>query len=195
MPEIRAGYDVLFDRIKNALALYADEQAQADPLLGFDVFVDYYRVMPQSRAGALCVLYIGNLEPDARKSGARVHFGYQIQYIIECHALGARTVGSPDIRGDVAAGARLRFLIHQVLSALFLPENIDFSFAAGIIGARPAARVEPIFPDAQQIERPIASARITLEIQMTWDPTRITGPDLEQLYVDAGRFQALYGYN
>jgi hypothetical protein len=194
MPTSRAGYDILFDRIKEALAKHADTEAQTDVSLGFDVYAEYARIMPPNKMGAYVVLFLGSLEPEARRSAARVHFGYTVNYSIECYALGKRTPGSHDTRGDEAAGMRLLHLVHQVLTALYLPENTDFGFKPGVIAARPSARVEMFLPPEQHTERVIAAARVNLDVGISWDPARATGPELEEIAVDAGRFSALYGY-
>lgn len=190
----RGGFDIAFDAIVTQLEAFSTAEVAAGQD-GYTVRPDAYRYQ-QLSPGAYVFLYQSNLTPQTRQTARAVHFEYDIEYIIDLlveHKGDAS--GASYKRGDKLAGERLRHLEQQVIVALTDPSWYDMGLAAGTIGKRPLPRFEPLPPEiANQGERPLIGARAYMEISMAWDPTRLTGTDLEQLHVDAGHFAALYEY-
>ncbi|MFW5776812.1 MAG: hypothetical protein ACOCZB_05940 [Spirochaetota bacterium] len=190
----RGGFDVAFDRIVTQLeAFSATEVAAGED--GYTVRPDAYRYQTLS-PGAYVFLYQSNLTPQSRQTARAVHFEYDIEYIMDLlvEHKGASSGGAYS-RADALAGERLRYLEQQVIVAMTDPAWYDMGFEKGVVGKRPLPRFEPLPPEiANQGERPLIGARAWMEISLAWDPTRLTGTDLEQLHVDAGRFAALYEY-
>ena len=191
----RGVFDVAFDRIVTQLEAFSTIDALLDPAFAFTVTPDAFRYQSLS-PGAYIYLYQSNLTPEIRRSGRAVHFAYEIEYIMDLlvEHKGDKS-GAQYERGDKLAGERLRYLEQQVIIAMTDTEFYDMGFATGVVGKRPLPRFEPLPPElANQGERPLIGARAWMEIGLSWDSERVTGPDLDELSVDAGRFSALFEY-
>lgn len=193
MPEYRGGFDIVYDKIKEALETYATAQAIVDPSYNFTVYQDYYRWQIPQTAGAYVYMYMGSLTPDG-KGAAYGHYEYTAQYILDLLALAAGSASpSTYTRADAAAGSRLRYLIQQTMQTLYGASNIFLDQSIGTIKNRPMLRVEPLQLDGQQTEKIIAAARLTMEVSYAFEPTDQTeGIILQSVFVDADRFTALF---
>lgn len=190
----RGGFDLAFDALVARLEAFSTEEVTAEQD-GYTVRPDAYRYQSLS-PGAYVFVYQSNLTPQTGRTARGVHYEYDIEYILDLvveHKGSA--AGSTYARGDKLAGERLRYLEQQVIVAVTDPAWYDMTLGEGNVGKRPLPRFEPLPPEiANQGERPLIGARGYMEISMAWDPTRLTGTDLAQLHVDAGRFAALYEY-
>jgi hypothetical protein len=188
----RGGFDIALDNIDTALEAYSAEEVGIDPTLGFTVEADAYRYQ-NIPPGAYVYSYLGPLNPTPSRSAAYKHHEYDVEYWLDLivESQGSKA-GAAYTRADAAAGLRLRYLIQQVLATLLRPENADLSLPPGTLDGRPMPRFEPLPPEMQIGERPIIGARGILSLHMAWDPTLLTGPALDSIDVDAGRFAALY---
>lgn len=191
MAEVRGGFDVLMDNIETILTDYATAQKAIDAGYDYSVLVDYYRNFNANTPGAYVFLALGAINPDQGKSAAQGFYQYTAQYFIDCVV---NKPGSSGERGDEAAGARLRYLIQQVLNALHAAGKYNLDMPAGSIARRPMIQIQPLPPEMQMGERPIVGARLTMEVGLAWEPDRIEGTAIDSISVDASRWQALYEY-
>jgi hypothetical protein len=195
MSDPRGSFDIAVDRIVTVLENYSTTDAVNDPSYAFEVQPDYYRTHLPSQTGAHVFVYLGPVTPQAQRSATVAHYTYTANYYLDCVVVAKGKTGAQYERGDKLAGERLRYLIQQVLTALDPARNHDLGLSDYEVGKRPMPRIEPLPPDIQQGERPIAGARITLELPLVWEPTKLTGTDLEQIDVSSGGyFDALFDY-
>ncbi len=121
-----------------------------------------------------------------------MHYAYEANYNIDCVALGKGTQGAEYTRGDEAAGIRLRYLIQQVLNALYPKDNMQFGFPVGTLNGRRMLQINPLPPEMQLGERPIVGARLTLTLGMAFEPGTLAGDTLTDIYVTADKWAALF---
>ena len=196
MADPRGVYDLVFDKIVTALETFSAEDVLVDPTYAFTVEPDYYRDLP-SAEGAYVLAYLGPMTFVPRASSVMTQHQLDVTYYLDMVAIAKGDgTGATYRQGYAVAGARLRYLIQQVQTALQRPDVLpDWGLPAGTIGKRPHPRIEPLDPDTERrIEQPIAAARMTLQMEMAWDPTEIEGTPFAELSVDTGYFAALYGY-
>lgn len=189
----RAPWDVLFDNIVSRLEAYSAASPAGER---FDVMPDSYRTIGSLDNGAHVLVYLGPLDPDSRSSAQGKSYHYSVQYYIDCIALGARQrkAAEDDVSSERAAGVRMRYLIEQVMKALWNPNDFSLGLATNWVGRRPPPSIEPLPPDMQRGERAIAGARVTMSVELTWEPVELTSTAIDQISVDAGRWSALYDY-
>lgn len=187
---VKGGFDVAFDNIKSILEVYSAAQPADER---FTVQADYYRNLPAS-AGAYVFLYLGSINPDSSRSVRNVHFAYDVDYVLDLIAFGLGTQGAQYTPADEAAGIRFRFLMQQVLNALYQKENVDLSLPTGSLSKKPMIRIEPFPPEMQMQlgESPIAGARMTLTLGMAWEPGFLAGDELTDISVTADKWSALF---
>lgn len=183
---VRGGFDIAFDNILSILETYSAAQPTDEQ---FAVFPDYYRNFPAGKSGAFVFLYMGPISPTSQVGQA--YFAYDVDYNLDLVALGKGTQGVLYSRADKAAGIRLRYLIQQVLVALFQADNRNLNLPAGTVSKKPMLRIEPLPPEMQMSERPIVGARLTLSLGLAWEPDALTGEDLTDIYVTADKWSAL----
>jgi hypothetical protein len=193
MPEIRGGYDVLFDNIVGYLEAHAAAENAIDPLRNFTVRPDHYRIHNVGTPGAFVFPTMGSIDPEPQKSANQRYFAYHVNFAFDLIVEGQATRDGEGTvtASDVAAGKRLRYLIQQMLDAVHAAPR-DMGLAAGSIAGRPMMRFEPLPPDMQQGEKAVIGARMTLTIGMAWEPAGSVGTALESIYVDASQWQALF---
>ena len=184
----KGGFDVAFDNIRAILEAYSAAQPADER---FDVLPDYYRNFPAS-AGAYVFLYLGAINPDIGRSAGNVYYAYDVDYGLDLIALGKGTQGAEYTRADEAAGIRLRYLIQQILNALYQPDNMNLGFPTGTLRGRPLLQINPLPPEMQIGERPIVGARLTLTLGMAYEPGTLAGETLTDIYVTADKWAALF---
>ena len=182
----QGNFDILFGNLITILEAYSAAQITAER---FTVYPDFYRDFPANANIANVFLYMGEITPT--KQGNQAYFEYDAKYILDLVTLGKGTQGGTYSRADAAAGARLRILIQQVLTALFPVDNRNLSLSAGLVGSKPLAQITPLPPDMLKSERPIAGARLTLTVGLAWEPTPLTGDALTAVSVTADIWSAL----
>ncbi len=184
----KGGFDVAFDNIKSILETYSAAQPEDEQYI---ILADYYRNFPAS-AGAYVFLYLGPIIPDPRRSAGNVHYAYDVDYGLDLIALGKGAQGAEYTRADEAAGIRLRYLIQQVLNALYPKDNMQLGFPPGTLRGRPLLQINPLPPEMQIGERPIVGARLTLSLGMAWEPGLLAGDALTDINVTADKWSALF---
>ena len=182
----QGGFDVLFGNIKSILETYSTAQIAAEQ---FTVYPDFYRNFPASMDIANVFMYMGDLTPG--KQAGQAYFNYDVRYFLDLIVLGKGTQGGTYSRADEAAGARLRILIQQVLTALFPIDNRNLDMPAGTVSGKPFAVVTPLPPDMLKSERTIAGARLILNVGLAWEPTPLVGDTLTAVSVTADIWSAL----
>lgn len=191
MSEVRGDYDVLFDNLIDYLRSYATAESAVDSLRNYSVFEDFYTTLPAD-PGAYVFPTLGAITPDRSKSSSQAYMAYDVDYPFDLIVKGRATrSGSVITRADAAAGARLRYLIQQMLNAIH-SAPWDMGLPRGSIASRPMMRFEPLPPDMQKSEESVIGARMTLTVGMAWKPIGPVGTALESVYVDASQWKALY---
>lgn len=190
-----ADFDTVFTKIKNALETYSSEQDAADQ---YTVYPDYHRNISGISDGAYVFLYLAPITFQREKGGAQVHFPVDVTYYLDLVVIGKGSAGTSYQQASEVAGARLRVLMDQVLTALYRPESIDLDMPVGTFSSKPFPRIEPLPPEALQTERFVSAARLTLEIGMAWEPARAEGEPLDSILVEddetVNRWSALFEY-
>lgn len=182
----QGNFDILYGKIKDVLIAYSAAQIAAER---FTTYPDFYRNFPANADIANVFFYMGDINPT--KQAGQAHFEYDATYIIDLIALGKGTQGGTYSRGDEAAGARLRILIQQVLTALFPVDDQWLGMGAGVISKKAFPSISPLPPDMLKIERPIAGARMTFTVGLAWEPTPLVGVELDSISVTADIWSAL----
>lgn len=196
MAEVRGTFDQILDQIVTTLETYEAEQILVDASYAYTVEPDYYRGFP-AEAGAYVFVYMGPIVFEASGTARATQHAVNVTYYIDMVSVSkGDDRGVSYERGDKLAGERNRYLMQQVMTALYRPDSFpDLGMPIGTIAKRKVPRIEPLEPDDERkLERPVAGARMTMDMDMAWDPTEVTGPTFAQLHVDAGRFAALYDY-
>ncbi len=185
----QGGFDVAFDNIKSILEIYSAAQPEEEQ---FILKADYYRNYTSLPAGAHVFLYLGPIIPDPRSSARNVHFAYDVDYVLDLIALGKGTQGAEYTRADEAAGIRFRYLVQQILNALYQPDKPNLGLPQGTLSKKPMLRIDPLPPEMQIGERPIVGARLILTLGMAWEPGVLAGDALTDINVTADKWSALF---
>jgi len=185
-------FDTAFGKIIAALNTFSAEEKVINAAYEFVVKPDYYRTANALPNKAHVFVYLGPITPEVGKTGAHRHYAFTASYYLDLIVPAKGTQGDTYTRADEAAGARLRYLIQQVLIALFRPNDRNLDMAEGTISGRPFPRIEPLPPEMQTGERPIAGARMTLDLGLAWEPGDLSGTAIDSIDVDASLFEALY---
>lgn len=186
----KGAFDSLFDRIVLLLKSYSDEQEET---YQFQVKPDYYRNLFSSTTGAFVFPYFNGLMP-GQKAGCIGYLEQTVNFMIDLFVFtkGTAVDGESYSRADEAAGARLRYLIQQVLTALYSNDTPDFNSDSGIIGKISNPSVTPVPPERleQAGERAFAAARMTFSATVAFEPTELEGEALEAISVTADLWSA-----
>lgn len=185
----RERFDVLFDNIVTRLESYATAQAGIEISLGFRVIPDNMRAIGENQYPAWVLPRIDRLTFDAEQSAVGQEWGVTAAYALDCIVRS----GASNKRAGEEAGKRLRYLITQVVRALWNRDDWMLGMSSGEIH-RAVPTVDMIPPETIATEKAIVGATVTLEASMTWQILGAAGEPFESLHVDAGRFEALYEY-
>lgn len=173
-------FDTLYSNIVSILEAYSAASPTAEQ---FNVYDNYMRAFPNDDSIANVFVYLGPMNP--KEHAGTTFFQNEWNYYIDLIAKkqGDNT-GAEYSRADQAAGVRLRCLIQQVLSALYTADNWKLGMSAGQIGNKMMLRVDPLGPDDPRMtEKVIAAARLTLTVELVFEPTLLTGVDLDSILV------------
>jgi len=177
-------FDVVFDAIKSTLESYNSTQ---DPEDQFNVYADWYRMFPASGSGVNVFLYLGSIVPTERT----LHYDeYSVTYFIDLIVSAKGKTGSTYNRADEAAGIRFRGLVQQMMEALKSNDNYGLGTDPGTIG-KFEMRIDPLSPEQQTTEQQVAAGRVTLTASMCYQPSEISGIDLESILITADKWSAL----
>jgi hypothetical protein len=175
----------MFDKIKEALENYSAAQTVAER---FTVSPDRMREVPNDDTVAKVFLYLGSINPE----GQTVH-GYtqvKVQYYVDMLVRKKASLSEGvQTAAHAAAGIRLRYLIAQVMEALYPSGSRLLGMTAGSIATK-EFNVNPMMPD--EVGEPgLAAARLTLTVGLPWEPSEVTGTDLAAINVTADKWSAL----
>jgi hypothetical protein len=182
-------YDTLFDNIVSRLETAATAEVGADATLGFEVLPDNIRSIGEATYPAWVLPRVDNLSFETDTSAVAQDFGVTASYAIDCIV---RT-GKTSQRAGRVAGARLRYLVTQVIRALWVRTDWDLGMTENIHRAQPRTNWVP--PEIQTGQQAVIGATVTLEAGLTWSLVEPTGPSIDSIDVDVpGWFAALYEY-
>jgi hypothetical protein len=131
---------------------------------------------------------VEGLEFDTDTSAVAEEFGVTATYAIDCIVRAGKTTQT----AGQEAFERLRYLVTQVIRALWLRDNWDLDMPVHIHRALP--RTNWIPPEIQTGERAIIGATVTLEAGLTWKLTEPTGADITRIDVDGGMYETIHEY-
>lgn len=190
----RAPFDIAFDGIVSALTTFSAGEPVADR---FTVVESDYRSQPPRNAGAYVYAYLGPITPERGRSASFVYDHQRVEYWLDCVAMaGNKADGEDRMKGTVAASARARYLIHQVLNALAFADEEYFGLNKNQIGSKRLQRIDNFTPEGQQGERILVAHRIVLDMELPWEPTRREGVAIDRIEVeDPERWKALFDYS
>ena len=185
----RGTFDLLFDSIVAALQAGSKE---APPEEQYGVHADRLRELPArdtSRQIANTYVYLGRLDRDKRSSTQReMTATYYVDLEVRSRS---RMKGGASMMADEAGGIRLRYLMQQVIVALFGGEPY-LGLEPGTIGKIDFS-IEAYTPDEQESESIIVGSRMTITATVAYEPTEATGTPIDGVSVDASRWQMLIG--
>ena len=200
MSDVREGFDIAFDRVVARLEAYASQEAGVDPARAFVVVPDNTSdVGAASDDPAVVFAYAAELAfKDDQTSSPRA-MAYEAMYYLDCVCtVPSGTTYPTPAAADLAIGARLRYLVTQVIRALWTPAGWDFDFPVGTVGrlAQPQVTMfwgEPSsWGDPRHGVHPARRRRIVLTADLVWDVGEVQGVPLNELHVDTGRWSGLY---
>lgn len=186
----RERFDVLFDNIVTRLESYATAQAGIDAALGFRVIPDNVRVIGELSGAAAVIPRLDRLDFQDGQSAVGQEWQIEASYAVDCIV---KIGSSATKRAGEEAGARLRYLITQVIRALWNRDDWDLGMTLGQIG-RGSPNVQPLMNEIAQTEKAIMGATVELSASMMWEILGAAGEPFTSLDVDAGRWSALYEY-
>jgi len=174
-------FDTLYSNLITILETYSAAQSAGNK---FDVYDNYMRTFPADSSIASVFCYLGSMNPTQQAGTTFYQESWNYYFDLIAKKKGTVSEGALTVRADKAAGARLRFLIQQVKSALYTADDWKLSMANGKIGNKAMLRVDPLGPDDPRMtERVIAAARLTLTIETVFEPTLLTGTAMDSVLI------------
>jgi hypothetical protein len=183
----KADFDTVFDNIKTILETYSAAQPAAER---FIVWPDRFRDLPTNDTVAHVIQHMGDISVDSQTTGGEMELSVKYHFDLLVRAKGTRTDGAYTERASQAAGVRIRYLVHQLLSALFAAGTYDLSLASGKIGSKEYTGFTPLFPE-EIGERGLAAGRLTISVATEWTPTAAAGTAIDGISVTADKWSAL----
>jgi hypothetical protein len=182
----KATFDIFFDNLISVLETYSAAQPSGER---FMVYPDRLRDMPASTDVAQVYPYLASITPTDETTQGYTQYDavYWIDLVVK--SKGTRS-GAAYTDGDEAAGIRLRYLIKQVIEALFPVGNRRLNLPGGAMAKKGfSASILPL--KMQSAERAESAARITLTVGLAWEPVSLAGDELESILVTADAWSAL----
>ena len=200
MSDAREVFDVLFDRLVGSLESYASEEAATDPGRAFVVRSDGIAdVGATADDPASVFVYAAELKFKGGESSSARAMAYEAVYYLDCVSVvptGATFPTPAD--ADAAVGARLRYLVTQVIRALWAAEGWDFDLPVGVVGrlAQPQVMISWNDPsswgDPRHGVHPSRTRRVVMTVELAWDVGEVQGVPLNEIHIDTGRWSGLY---
>ena len=182
----KATFDTLFDNIAAILEAYSLAQTSTER---FTVYPDRYRDLPANTDVAQVFLYLASITPTEKSATDYQQYDAVYWLDLVAKAKGMRT-GAAYLDAGEAAGVRLRYLIKQVMEALFPAGNRRLNLATGSVSKK-GFTLQTMIPESQTTERPMAAARMILTVGLAWEPTALIGTELDSIEVTADKWSAL----
>jgi hypothetical protein len=180
----REAFDVLFDNIVTRLETASTAEAGKT----FAVKPDNIRALSEGNTDAWVLPRIDQLEFDTETSAVGEEFGITATYAIDCIVQSGKTTQA----AGRAAFARLRYLVTQVVNALWVRSDWDLGMSDNIHRAIPEVTWIP--PEIQTGEKAIIGATVNLEVGLTWQLTEPAGTDIDRIDVDGGMYETIHEY-
>lgn len=178
-------FETLFDNIKSKLSAYSATQAAASQ---FTVVGDKFRGGKISAKGADAFVYLNNLNQTGRTTNGR--WMYDATYYVDLIVQQAGSLdGSDYTRASEVAGARLRTLVSQCMTALFATGERTVGLSSDEVSTKDLESVAFLEPD-QVPEEGVQAARMTIKVGLEWAGTAISGTDLERIDAVVGEWSA-----
>ena len=172
-------FDTLYSNIITMLEAYSAASPAAER---FKVYDNYMRAFPNDSSIANVFVYLGPMSPTTQ--AGNTYFETSWTYYIDIIAKKTGTDGTSYTRADKAAGVRLRYLIQQVMSALFTADAWKLLMSDGEVSNKKMLSVDPLGPDDPRMtEKVIAAARLTLTVDTTFEPTLLDGVAFDSVLV------------
>lgn len=193
MPIIARGIDdLLIDAAKSALEVFSAEQAAMDPLVAFSVVRDM-TLPPAQGSMPLVNIWLESLAPVNAGSSAKTAEQELARINFDCYARGL--LADDAEFDDVAAWARLNYLKEQVKHGLYKLISVDFGLGAGVLARKKWPTWQTFVTDLRLPEESVVAGRWTIEVEYEWTPQDVEGVALDSIFVDSGRWSALYDYS
>lgn len=183
----RGLYDVVVDRVVDALTAYRDEQSAIDPGVSFRVQTGGFR--PQQSVKVPIVTVALSSIRSANESSRAREWEIEATYNIDVIASGRATQAD---RGDKRATARLMYLVQQVLNGMYASDRRAEIERDGVTIEWPDVQV--VEPESFAEEAPLIGARLTFQARMVYTPPVTDGQAIDKVSVDAARWGGLYEY-
>lgn len=191
MSATRERFDVLFDNIVTRLEAYATAQAGINPALGFRVIPDNARVIGELSGAAAVIPRLDRVDFQTDQSAVgqewQIEASYAVDCIVKIGSSGAKKAGEE-------AGARLRYLITQVIRALWNRDDWELGITPRGQISRGTPNIQNLMNELAQTEKAIMGATVEMPVSMMWEILGADGDPLESIHVDANRWSALYEY-
>ena len=175
-------FDTLFDNIVSSLTTASTAEAGST----FVVKPDNIRSIGESTADAWVLPRVDSLEFESDTSAVGEEFGVSATYAIDCVVRAGKTTQ----KAGQEAFERLRYLVTQVIRALWSRDDWDLGMSVNIHRALP--RTNWIPPEIQTGEKAIIGATVTLEAGLTWQLAEPTGADIAMIDVDGGSYETIH---
>ena len=200
MSDVREVFDIVFDRLIARLESYAADEAAADPGRAFVVRSDNTADVGATADDPASVFaYAAELKFKGGEASSARSMAYEAVYYLDCVSVvpTGSTFPTP-ADADAAVGARLRYLVTQVIRALWTSGGWDFDLPIGVVGrlAQPEVTISWNDPSSWDDPRhgvhPARTRRVVMTVELAWDVGEVQGVPLNEIHIDTGRWSGLY---
>ena len=175
-------FDVVEDRIYDAIVKVRNEQVAIDPSVSFNVEKEVFIPLEQNQLPFVNIVFIK--EQTSQGGASKKHQSVDLHFDIEMFA---SVIDSSGGTADTRSAKALFYLAAQVKSALTRLAEVDLGFVPGIISKRPFpefSRMDSIAIDGA--ERLAAVGKFTFIVGTSFDAKDIATINLEEITVDTG---------
>jgi hypothetical protein len=183
----RGVYDLMVERLVEALESYRDLQSAIEPGVTFRVYAGNFRPQQAIKVPIVSVALSGLRS--ANETSRSREWELEAMYNIDIISSGRATQAD---RGDQRANSRLMYLIQQVLNGIYGSDRRAQVEAGDITLDWP--NIQIVEPESFAEESPLIGARMTIAARMTYIPPVTDGEVMDQITVDASTWDGLYEY-
>jgi hypothetical protein len=181
-------FDLIYSGIATTLAAHIATLPVADRP---DFHRDFFRQFPDEEDGGHVFLYTRMIR-QLPGGGRGRYYKFMAQYFVDCvYASKGLLLAGTYTKGDERAGKQLRVLVGNMIEGLFNYQGINLGLAPAEIGSRPFPQIDFFEPGGENApERSVLGARLTVEVEATYEPGGISGPPLSAVGVSHPLFEA-----